>query len=296
LAQTALNYPGNHVTPPQPDDTRRLSFGAVAEQYDRYRPSYPSELVDDVLSYAGAGPGDRALEVGPGTGRATLLFAARGLQVTAVEPDEAMASVARRRLEQAGLHAEILSADFEAAFDAAVDRPALPEHAFRLLFSATAWHWVDPQIRNRLAARALTPGGALAPFWNRPDWSVNPLRPGLDRAYEAIQCEFSVEPAGPMNPRGLPREYRNPQEWLDSWFDADDRDNDFTDVEARTYRSSVLYTTESYLALIGTHSDHHLLPAEVRDPLFERIARVIDAAGGSFELTYEALLCLARRV
>jgi len=284
------------VIPPEPNDKRRLSFGAIAEQYDRYRPSYPAELVDDVLAYAGAGPGDRALEVGPGTGRATLLFAARDLRVTGVEPDPAMASVARRRLEQADLDAEILCVDFEAAFDGEADRPALPEHAFTLLFSATAWHWVDPDKRNRLAARALTPGGALAPFWNRPDWSTNPLRPELDAAYEPASSAFGPESAGPMHPRGTPREYRSPQEWLDSWFHAENRDNDFTDVEARTYRTTVVYTTESYLALIGTHSDHHLLPAGVRDPLFERIAAVIDAAGGSFELTYEALLCLARRV
>ena len=62
-------------------ERRRLSFGSVAEQYDRIRPSYPEQLVDDVIAYAGDGltAAGRALEVGAGTGKATLQFAARGL-------------------------------------------------------------------------------------------------------------------------------------------------------------------------------------------------------------------------
>jgi SAM-dependent methyltransferase len=277
------------MSQPPAHEARRLSFGAIAEQYDRHRPSYPSQLVEDVIAYAGAHAGDRALEVGPGTGKATLPFAARGLQITAVEPDDAMAELARRRLAEAGLDAQILSADFETAFDQA----GLPEQAFKLLFSATAWHWVTPARRNQLAARALVSGGALAPFWNRPDWSTNPLCAQLEAVYTDIQAEFGAMPSGPMNPLGQPAEIRVASDWLEAEF-ADQ--TGFTDIEVRTYPTPVTYTTEEYLALIGTHSDHHLLSAESRDPLFERIAHVIDAAGGSFELTYETLLCLARRV
>ena len=60
---------------------RRLTFGVVAELYDRMRPSYPLALVDDVLAFAGVG---RALEVGAGTGKATVLFAARDVEVVAL--------------------------------------------------------------------------------------------------------------------------------------------------------------------------------------------------------------------
>jgi SAM-dependent methyltransferase len=278
------------MSEPAPIDQRRLSFGSVAEQYDRHRPSYPPQLVQDAIAYAGAHPGDRALEVGPGTGKATLLFAARGLRVTAVEPDDEMAAVARRRLAEAGIEAEILSADFESAFD----RAGVPEHAFKLVFSATAWHWVTPALRNRLAARALVSGGALAPFWNRPDWGVNPLRQQLGRIYSDFEAEFGATPAGAMNPLGQPAETKVTRDWLEAEL-ADQRVA-FTDVDVLTYRTPIAYTIDEYLALIGTHSDHHLLPSDRRDQLFERIASVIDAAGGSFELIYETQLCLARRV
>lgn len=66
----------------------------MAELYDRSRPSYPPALVDDVLEFAGAVPGsaDRALEVGAGTGKATTLFAERGVSVVALEPGGALAA------------------------------------------------------------------------------------------------------------------------------------------------------------------------------------------------------------
>jgi len=263
---------------------RRLSFGSVAEQYDRHRPSYPAEMVDAVLGYAGAQPGDRILDVGAGTGRATLLFAARGMRVTAIEPDPGMAAVASKQAATAGLTLEILDTDFEHA--------TLAEHHFQVLISGTAWHWVTPGLRNRLAARVLSPGGALAPFWNRPQWRENPIRPAIDAVYRELEEVFAARPSGPMNPCGEPPQIRNAREWFELEFRGD---SNFADVDARAYRWSQRYTGAEYLALLGTHSDHILLPADAREQLFRGVSAAIDAAGGSFELEYETLLCLARR-
>jgi ubiquinone/menaquinone biosynthesis C-methylase UbiE len=266
------------------DRDRRLSFGSVAEQYERHRPSYPAELVDAVLEYAHAQPGDPILEVGAGTGRATLLFAERGYEITAIEPDSEMAAVASKRAATAGQTIEILNTDFEQA--------KLPEHGFQILISATAWHWVTPASRNALAARVLRPGGALAPFWNRPQWSENPLREQLDRIYRAVEEEFSATPGGVMSPFGAPPQLRNTAEWLKHEFVGNP---DFTDIDARVYVWQQRYTTDQYIGLLGTHSDHIMLPETPRERLFTAIRATIDAAGGSFELTYQTLLCLARR-
>ncbi|HEY6399555.1 MAG TPA: class I SAM-dependent methyltransferase, partial [Solirubrobacteraceae bacterium] len=73
-----------------------MSFGRVAELYEQARPSYPTTLVDDVLTNAGLGAGEAILEVGAGTGKATRLFAARGHRVVALEPSAEMAGIARR--------------------------------------------------------------------------------------------------------------------------------------------------------------------------------------------------------
>jgi hypothetical protein len=53
-------------------------FGEVAELYDQARPSYPAVLFDDVIAFAPQSP--RVLEVGAGTGKATVLLAERGLE------------------------------------------------------------------------------------------------------------------------------------------------------------------------------------------------------------------------
>jgi ubiquinone/menaquinone biosynthesis C-methylase UbiE len=80
---------------------QRLVFGEVAELYDRARAGYPEALIDDVISFAGGdGPSLRALEVGAGTGKATMGFATRGLEILALEPSADMAAVARRNCQQ----------------------------------------------------------------------------------------------------------------------------------------------------------------------------------------------------
>jgi SAM-dependent methyltransferase len=266
------------------DRRRRLSFGSVAEQYDRHRPGYPAEMVDAVLEYAHATAGERILDVGAGTGRATLMFAQRGYEITAIEPDGEMAAVASQRAATAGHSVEILHTDFEQA--------ALPLMGFRAVISATAWHWVTPGLRNHLAARVLVSGGALAPFWNRPQWDENPLREAFDAAYRLVEQEFAARPPGPMNPGGAAPQIRNVGEWLEEEFESD---TEFTDIDARVFTWPERYSTEQYIGLLGTHSDHLTLPPAPRQRLFAELAAAIDAAGGSFELSYQTLLCLARR-
>ncbi len=117
----------------------------------------PWGLFDDVVSLSGIPPGGRVLEIGCGTGQATLPFARRGFRILCVELGDNLAAVARRNLASYP-RAEVLTADFE-------DVP-LPEGAFDLAISATAFHWLDPAVAYPKVARALRPEGALAPFWN----------------------------------------------------------------------------------------------------------------------------------
>src|SRR5579875_346947 len=90
----------------------RTVFDLDAESYDRTRPVCPAELFDDLMRAADLRSGDQVLEIGAGTGQATLPLAERGLSVTAVELGAQLAAVARRRL--AGFPAAtVVTAAFE---------------------------------------------------------------------------------------------------------------------------------------------------------------------------------------
>lgn len=258
---------------------RRLTFGGVAELYDRSRPSYPAALVDDVLEFAGGGPAARALEVGAGTGKATVLFAARGLDVVALEPSAEMAALARRNCEGFE-NVRIEQTDFEHW------RP--PANRFRFVFSGQAWHWVAPEVRYAAARAALEHGGALAPFWNVTDWSKTPLRDQLLAVYEREVPTFEHAP-GPMHPATELDQY------MLGDFKADvENAAGFETPEVRFYEWTCEYTTGEYVELLQTHSDHILFAPDRRAALLKGIADALDAGGGRVRIAYLTMLGLAR--
>ena len=128
-------------------------FDAVAEAYDRERPSYPDELVDAACSIAALSAGSRVLEVGCGTGKLTEALVDRGLVIDAVDPGANMIAFARKRVHDAD-NVEFHLGRFEEL--------ALPEQVFEAVFSAAAFHWIDPGVGWAKAARCLRPGGTLA--------------------------------------------------------------------------------------------------------------------------------------
>lgn len=139
------------------DGTLERSFGRVfdevAGEYDRHRPAYPEQLLDHACQLAGVHPGERVLEIGCGTGQLTRGLLARGLRVTAVEPGARLRALARENLRDMG-EIELVGARFE-------DAP-LPREGFAAAFSASAFHWIDPDVGWGRVAHALAPGGTLA--------------------------------------------------------------------------------------------------------------------------------------
>jgi len=261
---------------------RRLAFAEIAELYDQARPSYPPALIDDVLRFAGAGPGTAAVEVGAGTGKATVLFAERGLRILALEPSAEMAAIARRNTAR---FPEVLVREEE------YERWTPPEPV-RLLYSAQAWHWIQPQIRFTRAAQALTEDGLLAAFWNRIRWEVSPLAGELDEVYRRLAPELEERIGqGPMHPAGA-RDHDRTGDWQGDLNGA----TGFTEPDWHTYSWVARYTTSEYLSLLRTHSDHIVLDPARREGLLEGVGMVIDDAGGSLELEYVTRLGLARPV
>ena len=136
-------------------DARRYGkvFDEIAAEYDRRRPAYPDALTDQACQVAGIRSGDHVLEVGCGSGQLTRGLLARGLHVTALEPGKSLIALARQNLEGAG-EVEFVNAQFEDVL--------LPPGQFKAVFSASAFHWVDPRVGWQKAADLLVPGGTLA--------------------------------------------------------------------------------------------------------------------------------------
>ncbi|MBZ4320246.1 class I SAM-dependent methyltransferase [Streptomyces huiliensis] len=266
------------------DRTLRKVFGEAVEEYDAGRPAYPDRLFTDVLDYARRGADGRvealeALEVGAGTGKATLAFAAHGVRVTAVEPDPRMAAaLARHCAGDPGIIVE--EGEFE-TWDPAGRR-------FGLLFSAQAWHWIDPETGWSRARSALRPGGTLAIFRN--DWYVTdePLRHELTAVHDRFLPErpshslFDEPPSEPDH-----GEYA----WVATRLRTDPG---FTDPAHRVYTTSHTPTTTDFTALLTSLSFYRVQPPDTRRRLLTEVARIVGTHGGHVDLTVTTGLFLAR--
>lgn len=128
-------------------------FDEVAVQYDRSRPGYPQELVEEACAIAGLEPGDLVLEIGCGSGQLTRDLLAAGLEVVAVEPGAQLLSLAAGHLDGAG-EVTFVNSRFEDA--------ELPSRRFRAVFAASSFHWIDPEVSWAKVADVLAPGGTFA--------------------------------------------------------------------------------------------------------------------------------------
>jgi len=252
------------------DRARAEGFGSDAERYDRARPTYPDALVDDLLGTTGQADGRRVLDVGCGTGKAGRLFAARGCEVLGLEPDERMATVARRH----GLPVEITT------IEAWEPQPG----AFDLVVSGQAWHWVDPAVGPARAAVALRPGGRLAVFWNGSRHQPATAE-ALDRVYERLAPELRIESVvlGTM---------RRPFQEDIAAIDATGR---FEPAETRQYPWEQVVPSDAWVDQLRTHSDHASLPPERLEPLLAAVAAEIDALGGAITVLYRTSMITAVR-
>jgi SAM-dependent methyltransferase len=135
----------------------REAFGADPANYDAARPGYPDWVWRTLTDECGVGAGGAAFEIGAGTGKATGPLLALGADpLVAIEPDDRLAGYLRGAFPTAALI--VTTQTFEDA--------DLPEGAFDLGLSATAFHWLDEDAALGKIARLLKPGGWWAALWN----------------------------------------------------------------------------------------------------------------------------------
>ncbi|MEO3813245.1 class I SAM-dependent methyltransferase [Sphaerisporangium sp. B11E5] len=255
----------------------RQIFDEDAELYDQARPAYPAALFQDLAELAGVRPGCRVLEIGCGTGQATLPLAEMGCEIVAVELGTEMARVARRNLARFPL-VEVVTAAFE-------DWP-LPARPFDLVFCATAFHWIDPAVRVVKSAAALRPGGTLATV------TTHHVLGGTVDFFVAVQdCYERFDPATPPGLRLSPAA-AIPVDGAE--IEESPR---FGPPVFRRHEWDVPYTTARYVDVLSTYSNHRDLPPDALAGLLGCVASLIDGRhDGHVTKRYMAELRVARRL
>jgi SAM-dependent methyltransferase len=274
------------MTSPDINQVRALSFGAVAANYDRLRPRYPDELVDDVVAML---PGRNVLEVGAGTGIATAAFAARGMAMTCVEPDPEMAAVLAAKLAgNPDLRLEL--ATFQ---DWSSARPA-GAPGFDGLVSGQAWHWTDPATRWAHASAAVREGGVLALFWNEDDYADPRVREAFTAAYERRGIEIRAVMPAPDGATDLERVVNDERQ--DDWPDRHKEASEFfTALHTRQYQWTRRMPVADYVARMNTTSPHLILSPEAREDMTAELLATLTGYGDDVVLEMTTDLATAIR-
>jgi len=272
-------------------------FDEIAAEYDRHRPAYPDELIDQACRVAGIGSGDHVLEVGCGTGQLTRGLVARGLHVTALEPGKSLIALARQNLEGAG-EVEFVNAQFEDA--------SLPREQFAAVFSASAFHWVDPKVSWQRAADVLVPGGTLALVQycgieeprSKPDQdavlaAIRKIAPDI-AANWPVYRDLDATLAGMEQRRGNVSEV---WAWLGSYdIGQDYAGRLFGDVQVAVMPKLIENTPDQLNAVIRTMSFYARLSPSQRHALEHEYEAIYERLGRPIRVSTVAALVTAPRL
>ena len=254
----------------------RATFNQAARDYDAIRPGYPADLVEDIVALSGIPQGGRILEVGCGTGQATLPFARRGYAMLCLDIGAELVAVAR---ENCRPYPDV---DFEIV---AFEDWEAPQAAFDVVMSATAWHWVPPEIGYPKAAQALKHSGSVALFSNLHP----PPHAGFFQDVQEVYFSIAPELAHPDTAPSI-------EQRIEAMTQEIERTGLFGPIAVKRYAWSNDYSREEYLRLLNTYSNHLSLEQGRRARLHAAIGELIDRQfDGIVERPYLAVLHLARR-
>lgn len=237
----------------------RKTFNTDEYNYDKSRPDYPKELFKDIFEYISLSENSNILEIGIGTGQATLPLLNKGCNVTAVELGDKLAKYCFQKF----LHFDnfnIKNSDFIEV--------NLPEKSFDFIYSATAFHWIPKDSRYAKIKSLLKSDGAVALFWNHP--FVSNTSDETNLASMAVYRKYRPSDKTPVE-----FDLTKCQEQINEL-----KHYGFANIKSTVYKRLRKLTSEEYISLIKTYSDHNALPEEVRNAFENDMKKAIDDVGG----------------
>ncbi len=255
------------------------AFNKMAPAYDKFRPAYPDELYQEILTYSPITSSSRVLEIGAGTGKATLPILLTGCSLTAIEPGGNLAKICSEKF--AGFpNFSIITDKFEDV--------SLPKDTFDLVFSATAFHWIPEELAYPKVFSILKNGGTFAQFANHPDPYIDKedLGKELELLYSKYFYSFLDLPKAKYEPfdKG-----RAKQKVLTAGKYG------FSDCRFYLFHRNRTFSAKEYIQLLGTYSDHISIPEPIRSEFFSKIEDAINRHGGTITVKDTIDLQLSRK-
>jgi len=254
----------------------RFTFNEDVLNYDKMRPTYVKELYEDVIQFSNLNSNKNALEIGIGTGQATLPFLNTGCKLTAVELGEDMAKFSKEKF--ANFHSfDVINNDFE--------NINLENDNYDLVYSATAFHWIPQEVGYTKVFNLLKSGGVIALFWNHPSRANDELDFAMQEIYNIYE---KYEPSN-----NSPIHRFSKEKCLE--IAETIRKYGFVDVEYTLYHQTRLFDAPQYISLLNTNSDHRARQEETRILIENELSSAINNFGGKIEIKDTIDLYLARK-
>lgn len=259
---------GNRRFSNKPLEERAHWYSTVTQAYDKARARYPAELISHAVDLARLGPHSRILEIGCGPGIATTAFAEWGCAIVCIEPNPGFCELAERNCKQFP-NVLINQTSFE-------EWP-LEVSAFDAVVSASAFHWIQPEVGHPKVADALRDEGYFILLWNKEPQPTPDVWPLFTEVYNRQGLpslgRFETEAARQQALKTLV------QPTIDCGL--------FKAVSSKQVRVEVTYTTEAYLLLLSSFSPYLSLEESRRNNLFAMIGKKInDDLMGMINLSY----------
>ena len=131
---------------------KKKSFGLVSQEYDRVRPDYPQKAIEDILKMSKIKKDGKIIDLGCGSGIATLPFAKKGYEITALDLSRPLLEIAKKKMARFKKVKFILSS---------FEKEKFQKESYDLVISAQAFHWLDQKTRLKRIHQMLKKDGHL---------------------------------------------------------------------------------------------------------------------------------------
>ena len=264
------------------DRSQWFQFNGVANEYHDVRPTYPSAVFDETLTYANLDASQErvnVLDVGAGTGQATQGWIAAGCRVLTLEPGESLSHLLQKHTQSSD-RCQVFTGKFE-------QWPLVPE-SFDIVSSATAFHWVDPAVGYRKAFDALKPGGVFAPFWVMLPTTTSAVEQACRAVFQEWVPSLIESHFGDCPNDIEPFQQQGVAEMLEY--------APFQHTSLRRFECEQRLMPKDYCRLLATYANFAALDGGLRAAMFadlvDRLARI---DGGEVVLSYTISLLLATK-